>query len=395
MKKKKIAFFVKDIFTLGGVQRVTTVIANALSLDYCIDIICFNSNGIIDRDIYGLNENIKIKFINNFYKKNIIEKIYSKIIRIINEKNNILSTSETFCEFIKEAYYWKSMRKLLINIINENKYDYIIGVEGELSIALATIKDNIDSYIIGWQHNSYEAYFETKNKYYWNQKNIFNKYMKKLDKYIVLTDDDKYKIKENFNIDSIRIYNPLSFRSDVKANVLNKNIISVGRLEKHQKGFDLLIESFVKIAKKNKDWTLSIVGSGNDKDEIQKIIDGSGFKDRIKIESFTSNMKERYLKSSIFVSASRWEGFGLVITEAMECGLAVISFDNTGPREIIKENMKYGILVEKYNVEIMAENIELLMNDIELRKNIIINSEERVENFSINKILDIWKGILS
>ncbi|MBM6862067.1 glycosyltransferase, partial [Clostridium saudiense] len=116
------------------------------------------------------------------------------------------------------------------------------------------------------------------------------------------------------------IYNPLSFRSEVKSDCKKNNILFVGRLVKQQKGLDLLIDAFKIIHNKQKDWNLNIVGDGPDKQWLIDKIHKENLINNTKIINVTNNMKKYYLDSSILVSTSRWEGFGLVITEAMECG---------------------------------------------------------------------------
>ena len=389
----KICFLTYNIFELGGIQRVVSVVANGLSNTHEIDILCTNSKYKIDRDLYKLNKNITVDINDSITNKNFIKKIIYKLLKIINRKTGILN-NEKFYKILTEIYFPKTVQNNLIEYINSKEYDVVIGVAGELSLLLSIISNKIKSKTIGWQHNSYDAYFNNKGRYFWNQDELFKKYLKNLDEYIVLTNEDKKLISNNLNINAIRIYNPLSFKSEEKSPCKDKNILFMGRLQEQQKGLDLLIDLFKIVADKNKDWNLVIVGDGPDKEKIKERILKLNLEKRVSMKEFTNNVKEYYLKSSLFVSTSRWEGFGLVITEAMECGLPVVAFANSGPREIINNNGENGILVDCENIEMFAEKILYLINNPQILKKISENSIRRSKDFNIDNIVKEWEELI-
>ena len=97
-----------------------------------------------------------------------------------------------------------------------------------------------------------------------------------------------------------------------------------------------------------------------------------------------------YTTSAVFLSTSRWEGFGLVITEAMECGLPVVSFRTDGPSEIIGDG-ENGYLIDNYNMEQYMEKLELLMRDEDLRRKMSEQAIRRAKDFHIENILQEWE----
>ena len=97
-----------------------------------------------------------------------------------------------------------------------------------------------------------------------------------------------------------------------------------------------------------------------------------------------------YTTSAVFLSTSRWEGFGLVITEAMECGLPVVSFRTDGPSEIISDG-ENGYLIDNYNMEQYMEKLELLMRDEDLRRKMSEQAIRRAKDFHIENILQEWE----
>lgn len=106
------------------------------------------------------------------------------------------------------------------------------------------------------------------------------------------------------------------------------------------------------------------------------------------------NVKDHYLESSIFVSTSRWEGFGLAITEAMECGLPVVAFDNSGPKEIISKPNINGVLVGNYNINKFADEIISLIENDEKRASMSLESIKRAQDFKIDNIIKQWIKII-
>lgn len=186
-------------------------------------------------------------------------------------------------------------------------------------------------------------------------------------KVLALTDSDLQKYKRYCNV--VKIINPVSIlenNSDSswvfsKVTERPKYIIGVGRLE-FQKGFDLLIDAFSIISEKVPEWRLKIVGDGALKHELQEKAIKQGIAEKIEFTGAVRDVTHHYLSSQIFVLSSRFEGFGLVIVEAQNCGNAVISFDcPTGPSEII-DNKKNGELVEAESVKKLSESIYNLIS---------------------------------
>lgn len=386
----KICFIMTNIFTVGGVQRVVSVLANELSEKHEVEIICTSQKEKKSTNFYDLNENIKVIYNLELIKINLIKKIIYKLLKILNSNSNIFNNRN---KVLEEIYYPTTIRNKFVKYINNINYDIVIGVEGKYSLLLGMIKNRINIKAIGWFHNSYEAYFETKNRYYWRMNTLFKKYIRCLDRCIVLTEHDKSLLKKNMGLDCVRIYNPVSFLSENKSVGNNQNIICVARLVEQQKGLDMLIDAFEIVSKKHNDWKLMIVGDGPDKDKLIKKINIKNLNDKIKIIHHQKDIKKYYLNSDLFVSSSRWEGFGLVITEAMECGLPVVAFNNSGPSEIITNNIN-GFLVPKNDIISLAEIIHYLINNEKERKEISQKAILRAKDFSQENITEQWENIL-
>ena len=126
----------------------------------------------------------------------------------------------------------------------------------------------------------------------------------------------------NWNLESrvSVIPNPITFRNDVSSDLNSKKIISVGRLTL-PKSFSSLIRAFRLVANEHPDWILEIYGEGVQRQELQDVIERLDLSNNVYLKGYTSQVQQKMLEASCFVMSSKFEGFGLVLIEAMQCGL--------------------------------------------------------------------------
>ena len=385
----KLCFITSSISSIGGVQRVLTVLANELSKEYEVDIVLTaRKSKTGKKSIYNLNENINIKVVPELYDRSLLR----KIIKSINKKTGIFNKKSSE-EVLKEVLYPKKIQNNYINFINSNNYDVVIGVTAYFSMALGVVADKVKSRTMGWQHNSYEAYLKSKGRYIWNEDVVFDKYIPKLDKYIVLNEHDSEMFKKERNIDTKVIYNPRSFKSDEKSKLDKKVFLAAGRFH-YQKGFDLLIEAFSIFCKKNSEWNLVIVGDGEEKEKIEKLVTKYNLENRVSLDPFTNNIKEYFLNSSVLTLSSRWEGMPMIVLEALEMGIPTISFDITAITPLV-DNGKEGYIVKSYDVESFAEAMLKIANSKETLKEFSKNCIVKSKEFDMENIVAKWKEILN
>lgn len=200
--------------------------------------------------------------------------------------------------------------------------------------------------------------------------------------FVVLTDGNKNEWPRLKNLKVVP--NPISFRSEESSTLENKIVICVAKIM-YQKGQDLLIKVWEKVHSKFPDWELHLYGK-----ERPEFMDIRNLNNNIYWFPPEKNIQQKYLESSIYALSSRSEGFGMVLIEAMECGLPCVSFDcNWGPSDIIKEG-EDGFLVEKENTDQFAEKLMQLMADSDLRKEMGKKAKENVKRYSAEKIVEIW-----
>lgn len=171
-------------------------------------------------------------------------------------------------------------------------------------------------------------------------------------------------------------------------NASDTYLISVGRLVR-RKGYDYLLQAMAKINKPN--LKLIILGEGPEKDNLEKIIKENGLEDKVIMPGFVSeNKKFQYLNcSDIYVLSSVHEGFGIVLQEAMQVGLPIVSTNYGGQVDIVKEN-ENGILVENRSAAALAQGINRLINNKELMHKMRQNNLKKVKEFYADAITDAY-----
>lgn len=385
--KKKIIFVMNSIYTYGGEQRVGIEIMNAICSKYDV--------GVIVKEQYSptmpyeLDSRVK-RFHIPYSRRNDLVNIVKGVIRSLNRICGIFNNRYLY-KIVKWAWNQKEYYDEIIECVQKEKADIVMGLSGGYSALLGRISKESNIKTVAWMHNSYDAYFETPRKYFWNQDYMFKDILPSLDACVVLNEYIAQKYKESFLVNCEVIYNPRSFKSEKKTDLSKKQFIASGRMA-YAKGFDLLIKAFELFSKKNQDWNLVILGDGEERSNLEKEIEKAGLEERVILTGFTDRVKEYMLDSSIFILSSRWEGFPMVITEALELGLPVIAFDITAMLPLVTNNVE-GILVEAFDTEKFAEAMLMLVEDKEKQQEMSANGIKKVSQLSIENIVCQWEEL--
>lgn len=373
----KIVYCLNSIRYLGGIQRVTVIKANALA---DIDgnevyvVVTDNKEGVFTEPLSPKVHLIDLDI--NYYADD------------WKSKWNVLKGI-----FVKR----KEHKKRLKTTLNEIQPDIVVSVGQSEKNMLPSIKGKWK--IIRELHfvKDYRARQAT---------NLFNKTLawggdlydyqykiKKYDQIVVLTHEDKDTNWKGYP-HVAAIPNPSTFHCDTPSTQSYKRIIAVGRLSM-QKNYASLIQSFRKVVDRHPDWTLEIYGEGEQKVALLTLIAKLKLEKHVFLKGFSSQVKEVMSQSSIFVLSSIFEGFGLVIVEAMSCGLPVVSYAcPCGPKDIISEG-KDGYLVPVNDEEALAEKICLLIEDEEKRKEMGKAAKAKAEQYSVEHITDMWMKLFN
>lgn len=217
------------------------------------------------------------------------------------------------------------------------------------------------------------------------------KAVRKLDRFVVLTKADK-KDWQKATPEVEQIYNPLPFVSDEVSSLDEKRCIAAGRLE-NQKNFKDLVTAWKIVDARHPDWMLSIYGDGSQKESLQAQIESMGLKGKVTLEGRTNNVRKELLGSSCLVMSSRYEGFPMILLEALTAGLPIVSYDcPKGPSEIVTIGAN-GYLAKVGDTATLAQGICSVIADEELRKRFGDESKRRSENFTLEKTMEKWDNL--
>lgn len=294
----------------------------------------------------------------------------------------------------KVRYLFKSRQKVMNDVLHQIQPDVIIGVLPPWASEVKQSYKGCKAKIINTEHNSFERpacapmpAHVAKGKFETNK--IF-------DHVTVLTQADMDVIGNTLSNVSV-LPNPLTFEPVDKVPSKQKIILASGRLDAwHYKGFDILIKSFAKICKQFPEWKLQIAGTGKTESLqfLQELAKNEGIlQNQIEFLGFQNDIQSLYQQSSIFVLSSRYEGFGMVLIEAMSQGCACIACDYKGRQNEIITDETQGITCPVEDVEVLAQSMERMIRDDKYREECQRNAIERSKFYSLDNTMDRWEEI--
>lgn len=216
--------------------------------------------------------------------------------------------------------------------------------------------------------------------------------VRRFDRFVVLTQEDRQYWGDLPNIQVIP--NAAMRLKNVYADPSVKRVLAVGRLD-YQKGFDKLIQAWklVKEDSELSDWKLDIFGQGEWKEKLLNEIKEYELEDSLEIHAPTTDIGQEYVSSSILVMSSNYEGFPMVMIEAMACGVPVVSFAfKCGPKDIIR-HQENGLIVSEGDIVALAKALSFMMKDNALRAHCAQNAREIIAEYSEEVIMKKWMDL--
>ena len=372
----KIAYILSSFIAKAGTERILSDKMNYLVKRYGYDITFITYEQGNHPMAFSLDKRIRVIDLNTrffpLYKLNPVRRVIAKSFqkrKLKSKLHDVLSVVNP--DFVVLTTYDFDKFGSILTL----PYRFVI----ESHICISDVRQEFR------QHNVILKLF---GKYL---DSIHFKIMNKADALVSLTSADKTNWEKHVNIPIFVIPNLVTvYPNDISCYSERSNrIICVGRLTR-QKGFDYLIKAWALIANKYPGWKIDIFGSGDLEDFLIQMIENYNLKESITINKPTSNIFEEYDRSSIYVLSSRYEGFCLVLLEAMSFGIPCISFNCPhGPSDMIT-NGEEGILVPVGDINKLADSIEWMITHKEERERMSQNSREKVKYYLAENIMPQW-----
>ncbi|GGZ56829.1 glycosyltransferase family 4 protein [Mesonia mobilis] len=355
----KLLYITNGINGAGGLERVLSIKASYLAqhYNYEVSILSLNDNHI--NPFYEFSDKIKMLSITVDGNPFQYIKAYKKgITQTVNQmKPDVISV----CDDGLKAYFIPKIISKRIPLIYERHVSKEIEMRDDYSFIKKTI---------------------IKSKW-----RLMERMAKSYRKYVVLTEGNKKEWKGLKNLEVIA--NPVSFYPNEKSSLLQKQVICVGK-QSYQKGQDLVIRAWEKVNQIHPDWNLVLYGKLEPSLNLDKIRRNLNLEDSVFFYKPEKDIQAKYLDSSIYVMSSRFEGFGMVLVEAMACGVPCVSFDcNYGPSDIIQDG-KDGYVVENGNIEKLSLKLLKLIEDKDLRIEMGAQAKQNVKRYLPEIIVSQW-----
>jgi glycosyltransferase involved in cell wall biosynthesis len=358
----KLLYIVPNINNEGGVARVLSIKANYLIEKWGYEVHILTQNKGFFPLFYSFNSNIifhDLLLEGNFFQffKSFSKGLKSKI-------KTIQPDIIVVCDNGLKAY--------AIPFILKNKLPLILEMHSSKFIEEREIKKTIFTKLLS------------------NFVSVLKKNgIKKYDRFVVETSESisEWKVKN-----AIVIPNPLWFTTEKFSTLESKKAIAVGR-HTYEKGFDRMLQIWEKVVAKHPDWILEIYGKSNENIDLRELAKSLDISNNIVFYEAVQDIDEKYLEASFYLMTSRFEGFGMVLIEAMASGLPCIAYDcPCGPRAIISQK-EDGFLIENGNESDYVRAIETLIENALLRRKMGNKAKLSSGKYNIDEIMQSWNQL--
>lgn len=390
---------------------------------------------------YGGAERVAVMWANGFATRGheviLISNLFEDITYYVDDRvmlEYLVSTNNN--KFLKWFSAVFNTRKVFV----KERPDIAIGIMGTCSIISCFAAFGIHIPVIASEHNAFERPSYASLSY---KDKIIKFFIYRFFRCVtVLSEADRCFVKGKLK-NAYVMPNPLPLVPIQNVLAAKKKVLAVGRLDDwHCKGFDVLIKAFAKLVQsskfkvQNEGWKLQIAGTGSKEslNYLKQLCKENGVENSVEFLGFRNDVEKLYQDASIFVLSSRYEGFGLVLIEAMSQGCACVACDYKGrQREIMSpqgqgsklppslsraprlrdstasvddlrfkvqssnnkvELCETGILCEPDDVEALAEAMKKMIEDDEYRESVRAKAIERSKYYSIENTMDRWETLL-
>lgn len=341
----KIAWLTNNINQFGGVEQVICGLSSYFSAEMKHDVKIISINSSESHVFYALDADVQIHH----------------------------------CGIDWRGQTFRKLLKLVGNILRELDADILLTCHATIGYAAIMNRRKFRGKIIVTEHITCDFY--SKKRLCCNAA-LF----RFADRFVVLTNSSR-EVYQRLGCSAIVIPNANFRPVEARASLEKKLILAAGRMEE-VKGFDRLIEAFSQVAEKHPDWKLCICGSGSQEAQLRQQIQKLGLSERVLFPGSVKNMQDYYRDAGIFALSSRYEGFPLVLVEAISYGLPSMCFEMPSTEEMLADSG--GILVPQGDVSAFAKGLDQLMSDDSLRRKLGGEAYEISKKYTIANIAENW-----
>ena len=362
----------------GGIEKSIVTLANTLCSKYDVEIACCYQ--LYENSVFSSDKRVHVNYLNPHLKPNREE------FREALHHKNILGV---FREGIISTKTLYKRKHSMTSYIRQCDADVIISTRDIFNYWVSGYaKDSVLK--IGWEHNHYHGNYKYANNISRSARNL---------DYLVLVSQDLQEFYQkqlkNSNCMCIMIPNAIESFPKKLAPLKNNRFISVGRLSS-EKGYMDLLKLFKLLQKKYPDWTLDIVGDGDQRGALERYVRDNHLDDKVTFHGFQKKdvIDGLLQKSSIYLMTSFTESFGIVLIEAMSHGVPCVAFDSAeGAREIIVSG-ENGFLILNRNMKAMVQKIGDLVEHPEKRIKIVKQARESVKKYASEIVGEEWISLI-
>ncbi len=396
-KRKKVSLLALHL-DYGGIERAIVTLANGLCKDYDVEIISIYK--LSSEPAFLIDKKVKITYLieSDLPKRVATYKLLLKkgrIIKLLGAIGHDYIIKGKFIALFKDGIQgigmYRKRRMVMESSVKNCDSDVIISTRDFLNEILAKC-GRIDCLKIGWEHNHHNNDQSYINKVVSSSKNL---------DYLVLVSQEltSFYQEQMTNINSrcqvLYIPNMIPDIPTKSADLTSKHFISVGRLSK-EKGYLDLLKMYKQLLAYDNSWKLDIIGDGDERESLEKYLEQNNLTNYVTLHGFKDQkyIKQKMLKSSIYLMSSYTESFGLVLLEAMSNGLPCVAFTSArGALEIIEDNVT-GYLITNRDFQMYIDKVKLLMTDDKQRIKMGQNGRRAVRQYTEPIVLKKWYELL-
>ena len=365
----RILYVFRSLAIWGGIERVLVEKMNYLSSVYGYDVYMITSDQGNHPTPYHVEDTVHIEDLN---------------IRFHQQYQYPIIKRKWVAKKLKHTY-----EQLLAEHIRQIQPDVIVCTTADHIESLVKLKGSIP--LIVESHSICLRTIEEGR--YWLQRKWYKyhylKTLSKVEAIVALTNGDANEWRK-IHPHVFVIPNIVHLNDGAVSTLENKRVIWVGRFD-YQKRPLKMVRIWEKIQPQFPDWQLDMYGEGEQRQELEDKVRSLGM--NIVIHQPTEHIFDCYRESSILVSTSLFEPFGLVIPEAMSCGLPVIAYDCPyGPADIISESVD-GFLIKVGDANRFVEKVCTLMRNRDLRVKYGANGVMSSKRYESYLIMPYWKQL--